>query len=389
MSLVTHVTVMIAAASVVLMAVLWLLTSEITSPLRSSPDDQTMLEVIRLAFYAVAGIGGVVALTVAYRRQRLNESTEEREQTKLFNERFTAAAEQLASGHAANRLAGVYAVAALADDWDAGRQTCVSVMCAYLRMPYEPPPARENRTSESLDDLQPVLEERLVRHTVADVIGERLREQPVPGKTWHECDFDFTGANLDGGNFARACFNGQVSFAFAKFATRAVNSAEAEFQGPTRFNNITVAGGHVFFDKVRFCNVTVFSDISMSSGGLHFRGTQFLNDTSFARSKFEGGELLFSGRNGGQNAARFERGYIHFNEAVIDGADVSFRNAHFDGATVNMEEVMNWSPLPELLSWLVLGTQKRTASGPHRRSAKLMSLCTNHSGPGGSWRFTI
>src|SRR5437762_5625162 len=44
-----------------------------------------------------------------------------REQTKLFNERFGRAADQLGSDNPAVRLAGVYALAGLADDWPAGR----------------------------------------------------------------------------------------------------------------------------------------------------------------------------------------------------------------------------------------------------------------------------
>ena len=51
--------------------------------------------------------------------------------------RYGEAAAQLGHGNAAIRLAGVYAMAQLADDWadpDA-RQQCVAVLCAYLRMP--------------------------------------------------------------------------------------------------------------------------------------------------------------------------------------------------------------------------------------------------------------
>ncbi|MCW2916132.1 MAG: hypothetical protein JWN52_4200 [Actinomycetia bacterium] len=33
-----------------------------------------------------------------------------------------------------------YAMAGLADDWEQGRQTCVNVLCAYLRLPYAPDP---------------------------------------------------------------------------------------------------------------------------------------------------------------------------------------------------------------------------------------------------------
>ena len=62
------------------------------------------------------------------------------QRTRALNERFATAAEQLGSDKPAVRLAGVYAMAGLADDWAENRQTCVDVLCAYLRMPYEPDP---------------------------------------------------------------------------------------------------------------------------------------------------------------------------------------------------------------------------------------------------------
>ena len=58
--------------------------------------------------------------------------------TRTLNERFATGAEQLGSDKPAVRLAGVYAMAGLADDWEENRQVCVDVLCAYLRMPYEP-----------------------------------------------------------------------------------------------------------------------------------------------------------------------------------------------------------------------------------------------------------
>ena len=71
----------------------------------------------------------------------LGGAKEAREDTKLSNERFGKAAEQLASEQYAVKLAGVYAMATLADDWDDGRQTCVNVLCANLRRGYTPEPA--------------------------------------------------------------------------------------------------------------------------------------------------------------------------------------------------------------------------------------------------------
>jgi hypothetical protein len=73
---------------------------------------------------AVAGLGAAVALVVAYRRQRELKRDEagQRDQTRLLTERFGAAATQLGGEQAAVRLAGVYAMAAVADEWEAQRQ---------------------------------------------------------------------------------------------------------------------------------------------------------------------------------------------------------------------------------------------------------------------------
>jgi len=34
-------------------------------------------------------------------------------------------------------------MAGLADDWKVNRQICIDVLCAYLRMPYEPDPGED------------------------------------------------------------------------------------------------------------------------------------------------------------------------------------------------------------------------------------------------------
>ena len=69
------------------------------------------------------------------------DSTLAEQRTRTLNERFDTVAEQLGSDKSpAVRLAAVYAMAGLADDWQDHRQTCVDVLCAYLRMPYEPGP---------------------------------------------------------------------------------------------------------------------------------------------------------------------------------------------------------------------------------------------------------
>lgn len=96
-------------------------------PRVSSPySRKEALEATKLVLAMVGGLGGVVFLTVAYRRQRTDEAAHQREEvasrredTKLFNERFGAATEQLSSPEPANQLGGIYALAGLADDWEA------------------------------------------------------------------------------------------------------------------------------------------------------------------------------------------------------------------------------------------------------------------------------
>src|SRR6185437_8776624 len=95
------------------------------------------------------------------------------QRTRTLNERFATAAGQLGSDKPpAVRLAGVYAMAGLADDWPENRQTCVDVLCGYLRMPYEPDPGDEAAGSAQLA----FRASREVRHTVIRVITAHLQD---------------------------------------------------------------------------------------------------------------------------------------------------------------------------------------------------------------------
>ncbi|MEV0663868.1 hypothetical protein ACIBI3_21860 [Actinomadura luteofluorescens] len=89
-----------------------------------------LLDVLKLVLGTVAGVGALFALVMAYRRQRVAEVAELREHqrarddlTRVFNERFGTASAQLGHDEPAVRLAGAYAMAGLADDWEQGRQT--------------------------------------------------------------------------------------------------------------------------------------------------------------------------------------------------------------------------------------------------------------------------
>jgi hypothetical protein len=82
------------------------------------------------------------------------------------------------------RLAGVYALAKLADDWPEQRQTCVDVLCAYVRMPW----AKLGDGSDDPAELE-------VRRSVGHTLNLRLRRDTT-GVSWSDLQFDFSGARL-------------------------------------------------------------------------------------------------------------------------------------------------------------------------------------------------
>jgi hypothetical protein len=164
-----------------------------------APALKDTVSVLQLVFATVAGAGALVALIVAYRRQKVAEADSVHD--RVFNERFTAIATQLGDAQPAVRLAGVHALAGLADDWKQNRQTCVDVLCAYLRLPYDPDPG---------DDAAPAARiayraNREVRHTIIRLIGTHLR--PGAAVSWQGLTFDFNGVIFDGGDFRGAEFS--------------------------------------------------------------------------------------------------------------------------------------------------------------------------------------
>ena len=244
--------------------------------------------------------------TLAEQRQELGLRLDE-ERTRTLNERFATAADRLgADKPAAVRLAAVYAMAGLADDWPENCQTCIDVLCAYLRMPYEADSGKDAPAGKRLQ----FRADQLVRHTVIRVITSHLRVGA--GTSWQDRNFDFTGVVFDGGDFSNAEFSGGT-----------VDFSNAEFSGGTvEFSNARFAGGTVDF----------------------------------------GGELLFSSRLGRLVPASFSGGTVNFSHAQFSGGTVNFSGASFSGGTVDfyaefssgtvdLSEPRDWSTPPTFCSW--------------------------------------
>ncbi|MEV0315549.1 pentapeptide repeat-containing protein [Nonomuraea fuscirosea] len=269
----------------------------------------TLFNLLKIAFAVVAGLGGLVALVVAYRRQKVAEAAqlvsergedrahraEQREATKLHNDRFATAAGQLGHDSPAVRLAGVHALAGLADDAPTRelRQMCIDVLCAYLRIPYTPQPHDDASEADRLA----FAGLREVRHTIIRLITVHLRKDATV--SWQGHDLDFTGVVFDGGSFASAIFSGgTVSFANTTFGDRDADS-DVYFMGAT------FSGGEIYFNSATFSNGQVY----------------------FASATFSGGKVDFTG-------------------ATFSGGKVDFTNTAFFGGKIDMRHPRVWSTPP-------------------------------------------
>jgi hypothetical protein len=217
---------------------------------------------------AAAGVGALVALVVNYRKQRDAEAGK-------FAEQFAAAAAQLGDQAPAVRIAGVYAVAALADRHSVRRQQCIDVLTGYLRLPYNPKASQNHlvgttvqRTTGVDGDHATMTEtsayrpaDREVRLTIIRIIRDHLRDPHSP-TTWCNCDLDFTGATFDGGDFSAATFTGRVSFFGATLAGGRITLFDTtlpewpSLHGPRpatiSFDGATFAMGKVSFNGATF-----------------------------------------------------------------------------------------------------------------------------------------
>ena len=247
-------------------------------------------ETLKTALLVIGGSGALAGLYVAYRKQRTDEANHLRDQDKLFTERYTAAVAQLGNDKAAVRLGGVYALARIADDSERDRPTCLRVLCAYMRMPYDP------------DDPDTDPAEREVRATAQTALAERLR-RGHPG-FWSDAVIDLTTARLIDLDFSntviaeftadRARFDGDARFGGARFDGDA-RFRGARFDGDAGFDWTTFAGG-TRFEKATFSRAALFVKATFSryawfdgatfAGGAWFDGATFGGDAWFREATF-------------------------------------------------------------------------------------------------------
>lgn len=308
------------------------------------------LEAIKTASTIVLGTGGAAALLLAARRQRSTElALNQKDRDLAHQERdaierritdlYTKAADQLGSDKAPVRLAGLYALERVAQDNPPQRQTIVNLLCAYLRMPYQPP------GDESEPDHRDRLQEREVRFTAQRLLADHLH--PSEPTFWENATLDLTGATL-------------IDFTLTYCALRTVSFRSATFTGDADFESTTFTGEADFaqteftdagnFTSVEFAAITNFEAASFV-GPVEFFGAHFMGPAEFVAATF-GQDADFSGVEFdatayfGRSAAATFNGNANFERAIFNGrayfhkvtfnGDVIFRSFfHSSGATFN------------------------------------------------------
>jgi uncharacterized protein YjbI with pentapeptide repeats len=334
----------IAVLAVIAMTTLvWIVLGQPGLRLPEELSPRALDAVATRAFAIVAGLAGVALLAISYRRQRSTEDegrrateTADRETTRLFTERFDSASDKLGSEHAAVRLAGVHALAHLADDAPSWReelvQMVIDVLCAYLRLPHTLPP--DPLPEEEDQDMREKQHEqelayaatREVRHTILRIFRSRLRDHT----RWQDKDYDFTGVVFDGGDLSKACFTGgKVTFAGARFTNGKFTLAGADFQDPTQLS---------------------FTGAEFTGGTVSFAGASFGCHFTFSDALFNGAEVsldysIFSGDHGDFTHAEFSKGKVSFMHTDFRNHHTKFTGTTFTGGNVCFANVHG--PIPQ------------------------------------------
>lgn len=297
-----------------------------------------------IAVVGLAGLGGGAMIAyrrqqTAERRQTIEEARQKTEAARQLTEearsslerdrhefevekrkdsdiadlraRYAKAAEQLGHSKAAVRLAGVYAMAALADDWltagnDLQQKVCVDVLCAYLRMPYEPTTADVG--------------EKEVRLTIFSVIRDKMQDSGL-ATSWCALTLDFTGAVIDGGTLSGVTTKGQMVF------------DRASFIGDFSLEDANVVTGKVSFQHAEFLRgVVSLKRASVQGVDLVFNEARFLGgDLSFSGARVSAGDITFL-------YIEIGAGRIDFDKVVMSGGNISLSFPKFDGGLMTFTE---------------------------------------------------
>jgi hypothetical protein len=300
----------------------------------------------QIVLFALGGIIALVGLSLSLSRHALeleeaveNRSKESRRVQELVEQRQSDAERELRArfsqavallsdpDRATTRQAGVYALGALADDWDNfgrpdERQVCIDVLCGYLRSAWD-------TSGEGAED------EKRIRSAAFDLIGTHLR--PRSGaKNWNGAAFNLRGVTL----------GFEVNLRNIRLTSGVLDLRGAQFLGATgNFAGSTFAGGSLQLDNSRFNESQLrFEHCVFSGAEISFTASRFIDtqvwmtsidlqagSLSFSETELTSGHMRFGG-------AKFNEGYLALDSMSLKGGALSFSRAIFRDANVEFSD---------------------------------------------------
>lgn len=240
------------------------------------------LEQVKTILTTIGGIGGVGYLVIKYRERSASERGE-------ADEKLLHAVQQLGDSSAQVRIAGVYALANVADTYgDSYTQHVVDILCGYLRI---------NRTREDLkedsstNDKSPSFIDGPVESTILSVLANHLRPSHQKFHQWTQCSLDLHGATLTEAADFSSTRIGEIDARGTKFSTALFECTtfrrKANFEGAT-FKRVAIFKCTNFESKTVF-NDAVFEQRVDFSGNSDDERTTFVGEVEFEGTKFSDG----------------------------------------------------------------------------------------------------
>lgn len=303
--------------------------------LETRPDQDLLFGILRNAVTAGAALGVGMTLVLSYRRQKTleqNQTTTSKallvsskaqetasealelsnkqhqlevdrrtyDQIKDLRERYAAAASQLGNDSATVRMAGVYVMANLADEWhrqdhDDQRQACIDVLCSY----YRAEPKDEDRK-----DLDWPVKESIWRSIVS-----RLRQDNDENR-WSSTQIDL-----------REVQQAPSQITGIKQDASLVDLSGSHFTAGLNITSCVLESGHLNLRR-----------ISVAPSGLIFRDVNF-----------RGGLVTLGLRDAGSSTVQFigclfEGGRLELLEMA--GCRVEFIRCKFQGGEIDVTHLM-------------------------------------------------
>jgi hypothetical protein len=238
---------------------------------------QNPLDRIKVTLTALGGVGAVGYLVIKYRERAAFERGE-------ADEKLVRAVQQLGDASPQVRIAGVYALADVADTYKGPyHQRVVDILCGYLRTDRLLKDAngdtRYATNDEGTPDYnRPLSADGAVESTILSVLASHLRtvceDDTKPGP-WTFCHLNFQGAYI----------TEQTNFKNAHFV-------RIDMQNVHFAHNVTISGSRFMqyanFKRVTFSRDTTFSQVIFEQLA-NFSETSFLNSSTFGGVTFAGG----------------------------------------------------------------------------------------------------